>query len=249
MQFKKIFIILIFSTLTVFASVLPTIHQVYQAVERGNYNRAHDMIEEVLKSDPNSAKAHYIDAQILIRQGLNAQAKDELQRAEYLSPNLPFVKPNDLATLKQEINGRSQLQESFKKESDFPWSMLIILLIALMVIYMIFKALSSRKNSFSKNANLNNQSSRQGYSNSRGGGFASGMFGGLASGLAAGAGFAAGEELFHHFTDDNESDNRSDNSFYDDNTSPLAQSDDNNFGISDDSSWDNMGSDDINGSW
>ena len=262
MKVRNIFLILIFSTVALFANSLPSIHQIYQTVKAGNINQAHRMIEEVLRVHPNSAKAHYINAQILVRQGDRVRANEELQRAESLAPNLPFVKPYDVMKLKQEISGARggyQIAEPLHKQSSFPWGTLIIFLIAIAILFMVFKAFSARRNNNQRGINPNNPahpySGQQGYGNTSGGGFGSGIFGGLMSGLAAGAGFAAGESLFKHFSSDESSEDishqDSDNNFTPNDFTPQSSfSDDNDFGISDDTSWDDIGDDsDMGDSW
>jgi len=256
MKFRNILLILIFSTVALFANGLPDIHQVYRTVEAGNINQAHRMIEEVLRVHPNSAKAHYIDAQILVRQGDRVRANEELQRAESLAPNLPFVKPYDVTRLKQEISsarGGYQIAEPLHKQSSFPWGTLIIFIIAIAILFMVFKAFSARRNNNQRGINPNNPahpySGQQGYGNTSGGGFGSGIFGGLMSGLAAGTGFAAGESLFNHFSSDERSEDISNQNSDNDFTSQSSFSDDNDFGISDDASWDDVGDSDMGDSW
>ena len=88
-----------------------------------------------------------------------------------------------------------------------------------------------------------------------GGGIGSGIMGGLATGAAVGVGMVAGEELAHHFMDGGHSDVG--------NAAPVADSWGNssngmggsNFGIADNSSWDDnsnvadVGSDVGGGDW
>ncbi|HTT39312.1 MAG TPA: tetratricopeptide repeat protein, partial [Burkholderiales bacterium] len=45
----------------------PTIHQVYQAADAGNYREAQAMMDQVLRDHPNSAKAHFVEAELLAR--------------------------------------------------------------------------------------------------------------------------------------------------------------------------------------
>lgn len=52
---------------------------------------AQRMMREVLQNHPNSGKAHYVEAELLAKEGSLAQAANELATAEKLSPGLPFA--------------------------------------------------------------------------------------------------------------------------------------------------------------
>lgn len=77
-----------------------TIHQVYQAAEAGKFIEAQAMMDKVLHDHPNSGKAHYIEAELLAKQGKFAQAGTELATAERLAPGLPFAKPEAVQQLR-----------------------------------------------------------------------------------------------------------------------------------------------------
>ncbi|HUR88469.1 MAG TPA: tetratricopeptide repeat protein [Ramlibacter sp.] len=85
------------------ASNEPTVAQIYQAANSGNLDRADAMVDEVLKSHPNSAKAHYVKAEISARQGKTDAAKQELAKAEQIAPGLPFVKPESAQALRNQL--------------------------------------------------------------------------------------------------------------------------------------------------
>ena len=78
----------------------PTIHQVYQAAEAGKFIEAQAMMDTVLRDHPKSGKAHYIQAELLAKQGKFAQAGTELATAERLAPGLPFAKPEAVEQLR-----------------------------------------------------------------------------------------------------------------------------------------------------
>lgn len=94
---------LLFSAAPAFAEDDPSIQQVYDAAEAGKFNEAQAMMDKVLRDHPNSAKAHFIEAEILAKQGLMGKASDELNTAERLKPGLPFVKPEVAQALKNRI--------------------------------------------------------------------------------------------------------------------------------------------------
>jgi Tfp pilus assembly protein PilF len=55
----------------------PTLHEVYQAVEAGKLKEADTMMAQVLKAHPGSARAHYVEAEILAKEGQMDKARDE----------------------------------------------------------------------------------------------------------------------------------------------------------------------------
>ena len=65
---------LLFSTVCftapAFAEEEATMHQVYLAAESGKFNEAQSMMDKVLRDHPNSAKAHFVEAELLAKQGL-----------------------------------------------------------------------------------------------------------------------------------------------------------------------------------
>ena len=65
----------------------PSIHQVYQAAEAGRFSDAQAMMDKVLRDHPNSAKAHYIEADLLAKQNRLREAQTELNSAERLDPD------------------------------------------------------------------------------------------------------------------------------------------------------------------
>jgi hypothetical protein len=54
---------------TAFAADEVSMHEVYQAAESGKLNEAQAMIAEVLRAHPDSARAHYVEAELLAKQG------------------------------------------------------------------------------------------------------------------------------------------------------------------------------------
>ena len=71
----------------------PTLNDVYRAAQSGNMAQAQRMMDDVLRAHPNSAKAHYVEAELMARQGQLSAAATELNTAERLEPGLPFAKP------------------------------------------------------------------------------------------------------------------------------------------------------------
>jgi uncharacterized membrane protein YgcG len=86
-------------TAPVFAAE-PTIHEVYVAAEAGKYAEAQAMMDQVLKAHPTSATAHFVEAELLAKQGQFESARASLAKAEQLSPGLPKVKPEAVSKLR-----------------------------------------------------------------------------------------------------------------------------------------------------
>lgn len=97
----------------------PTVHQVYQAAEAGRYIEAQSMLDEVLKAKPNSAMAHYVQAQLYARQGFMNKASDELAKSEKLDPTGKFVKPASIQELRDKIAApRTNLSDNRAAQSQ-----------------------------------------------------------------------------------------------------------------------------------
>ena len=102
-MFKKFFqAILIVAALNVGNALAaePTIDQVYQAAKAGRFEDAQKMMDQVLQAHPNSAKAHFVRAELDSKLNQFAQAEKELKIAEQLQPGLPFAKPEAVQELK-----------------------------------------------------------------------------------------------------------------------------------------------------
>jgi hypothetical protein len=264
LKIQKSFLILLLSATVAFAE--PTVHQIYDTMQSGHVDEAHKMVEEVLKTHPDSAKAHFVDAEILARLGDKKAAQSELAIAEQLSPKLPFVKPETVMALKQNLTSNTIVETSNShesKSSGFPWMMFLLVGGTVFFIVLIWKSLSARSTNAYANtpAYNNNGGAQHGYPNTnngynqgnqpnQGGGLGSNIMSGLATGAAAGVGMVAAEELMHHFTDHNDSSSNNSSMFNNGNNQPSNDMGDTDFGISDGSSWDdNSSSGDDDNSW
>ena len=81
----------------------PSLHEVYQTANAGKLDEARQMMREVLAAHPNSGKAHYVEAELLAKQGQLKQAATELATAEKLAPGLPFANRESVTDLKRII--------------------------------------------------------------------------------------------------------------------------------------------------
>lgn len=256
----------------------PTLHEVYQAADSGKMSEAQDMMQKVLRDHPNSAKAHFVEAELLAKQGRFASAETELANAERLEPGLAFAKPAAVQELKsllakahaQEARSRPQAYSpapSINQDgngSSMPWGMIILGAgVVALIVFLVRRsnngqvAYAPAGNRYGSVSPMQQTYAPNGYPQGypqqpgmpAGGGIGSGIVGGLATGAAVGAGIVAGEALMHHFTDGDRRERSS--SFSDqylnnsDTSMDLTRNDDMggaDFGIADNSSWDDAGS-------
>lgn len=135
----------------------PTLNQVYATAQAGQLDQAQLMIQQVLIGHPNSAKAHFVRAELYARQGDTAHARESLATAERLSPGLSFAKPEAVQALRTQLAARSAASTSSGFSNTHPvavnaapvqqpsnasgsWAMPVLLLGVVMVAgYFIFR--------------------------------------------------------------------------------------------------------------
>jgi hypothetical protein len=239
----------------------PSLHQVYEAAQAGNLHGAESMMTEVLQNHPNSAKAHYVEAEILAKEGRGGEASTQLATAEKLDPALSFAKPQAVQALRSELAG-GHLTVAAGGGSPWIW---IIAGGALIVFIVLASRWMQRRAAPVHVATTANTPYGGGYGYPGGmptggygpvapggGGMGSGILGGLATGAAVGAGVVAGEALMHRLIDGGEHHRQlSDSDSFlpgpDVNgADPGYQLGGSDFGVNDASSWDDgsMNSDD-----
>jgi uncharacterized protein len=234
----------------VLADALPTEHQVYEAARTGHLTEAERMIDQVVRERPQSAKAHWVAAEVYARAGDVARARQELSRAEQLEPGLPFVKnPEAVRALKRELSQGSGsvhlLPGSAPARSSFPWVPILIVVLVVGVLWAVLRRRSAPA-AYPQYAGASPGVGSgpvgtpgvgvPGAGPVVGGG--SGLMGSLATGLAVGAGVAAGEELVRHALEPERHEGYvppPKNENPDADNSDMGGAD---FGVSDPSSWD-----------
>jgi uncharacterized protein len=197
----------------------PTVHQIYEAAEAGHLDQAQQLIDQVLRDHPKSAKAHYVQAELYAKEGKTALARSELAQAEELDPGLPHENPRSVQALKGQLGLAPRSTQgprvigmtSAPAAPHFPWGTVLILAVVIGVFWMLFRRRSAPAQYSPGSPGTpmaggpgGGYGGPAGYGapgGPVGGGMGSGIAGGLASGLAVGAGVVAGEELAHHFLD------------------------------------------------
>ena len=86
------------------AQAEPTMNQIYQAAQSGKLDQAQTMVQQVLILHPNSAKAHYVQAELFARQGLGQKGREALATADKLAPGLPFANPEAVSALRTQLS-------------------------------------------------------------------------------------------------------------------------------------------------
>jgi hypothetical protein len=98
---KKLFAGLSFALLSLAAWALPTLQQVESEVQKGNLTSAESMMREVVAAKPGSAKAHYIYAEVLARNGSFAPAAEQARLARAADPQITFTQPEKFRSFEQ----------------------------------------------------------------------------------------------------------------------------------------------------
>jgi hypothetical protein len=85
------------------AQSAPTMSEIYATAQAGKLDEAQVMVQQVLVSHPNSAKAFFVQAELYSRQGKLDRARESLSTAEKYAPGLPFVKADALKALRTQL--------------------------------------------------------------------------------------------------------------------------------------------------
>lgn len=85
---------------TVDAGAVDTVYQIALA---GHPRRAQRMLTQLLQEHPDSAPAHYAQAELFALDGQVVPARKELGTAERLAPGLPFVTAESVLALQREL--------------------------------------------------------------------------------------------------------------------------------------------------
>jgi hypothetical protein len=240
----------------------PSVDEVYRAANSGHLVEAQQLMDQVLRDHPNSAKAHYVEAELSAKAGNFTRGREELATAQRLDPSGNYAKAGSLAALQRELargeargpTGYYRTAPRPEEHRSFPWGIVLLVVAGVVIAW----ALLSRRNppQYSAGGVVGGGYGGPGpagygppgygpagYGPPMGGGMGSGIVGGLASGLAIGAGVAAGEELVHHLVDRDGNRVEAPPGYVPPPQDDNANMGGNDFGVSDGSSWDdNSGS-------
>jgi tetratricopeptide (TPR) repeat protein len=239
-------VVLLTSNLAFAEASLP---EVSQAIQSGQLAKADAMMKEVLQNHPNSAKAHYIAAELYIKEGKLDAARNAFAKAESLAPGLPFAQAESVQKLQVQLSnssGNSVASASSIFSNPLFWGLIAILVVGIIIVMRRRKAEAVQV----YNAPTANgpYSGAPGTPGAPGGyppgapaaGAGSGLMGSLATGAALGAGMVAGQALASHLMGDGNRANPG-NVNNDFNQVGGPAQDAPNFGVRDGSSWDDGG--------
>ena len=190
----------------------PSAHQIYLATRAGNIAQAEQMVQQVLKDHPQSAKAHFVAAEVEARAGNFGNARSQFAQAQALAPGLPFASAHAVRALQRELGMAPMRAEGARPGAHFGIGWPLLLIGGVLVLWMIVRRRMAAAAYNSANPGQFPAGMApgpapmgppggyppgayppgypQGYP--QGG---SGIMGNIASGLAVGAGVAAGEAL------------------------------------------------------
>lgn len=198
------------------AQAEPTLNQVYATAQSGKLDQAQLMIQQVLISHPNSAKAFFVQSELYARQADLGKARDALATAEKLAPGLPFAKAQSVQALRAQLAAKSTpLAASGATPrpvapASSPASWYLPLLLAGGVIGLGYFLFRKKQPDPVAQAVYSNQAGMSGpqsfgmgngavmqppYGQAPGSGLGGRIMGGVATGLAVGAGVMAAEAI------------------------------------------------------
>ncbi len=218
--------------------------EVSQAIQSGQLAKADVMMKEVLQNHPNSAKAHYIAAELYIKEGKLDAARNAFAKAQNLAPGLPFAQAESVQRLQVQLSngsGNSVASTSSIFSNPLFWGLIAILVVGIIIVMRRRKAEAVQVyNAPTANGPYSGAPGAPGTPGAPVAGAGSGLMGSLATGAALGAGMVAGQALASHLMGDGNRANPGNvNNDFNQVGGPAPDAP--NFGVRDGSSWDDGG--------
>jgi uncharacterized protein len=205
---KKLMQALVLSLAVLSANIVlaePTVQDIYKTAQVDK-QQALTMVNEVIKLRPNSARAHYVQSDLLLQLGKKAEAKTAFLKSQSLDPSMSFAKPESVERLRTALGVKKTDTLKFDTDKAMLWGGGILL--ALLIAIMLFK----RKKPAQQYPDAFNSHYRPvtptppapaGAAASAPASSGSGLMGSLATGAAMGVGVAAGATLANHLLNGN----------------------------------------------
>ena len=188
-----------------------TLPEVYKAVQSGQMAKADAMMKEVLQNHPNSAKAHYVAAELYAKEGKVEAARNHFIKAQNLAPGLPFAQAESVQKLQVQL-ASTQVAPIASQTSIFSnplfWGLIAILVIGVVIVMKRRKAEAVQVYNAPSAGYPGTPGGPVGNPGGPGGpggpgypgapaagGMGGGLMGSLATGAALGAGMYAGQAL------------------------------------------------------
>lgn len=93
MKLNHLLAVAFLAVLTSTAFALPSLDDVQAEIAKGNYALAQEMMHAVVAAKPDSARAHYVYAELLAHDKRFALASEEAAQARRIDPGLSFTEP------------------------------------------------------------------------------------------------------------------------------------------------------------
>ena len=216
---KKLMQALVLSLAVLSANIVlaePTVQDIYKTAQVDK-QQALTMVNEVIKLRPNSARAHYVQSDLLLQLGKKAEAKTAFLKSQSLDPSMSFAKPESVERLRTALGVKKTDTLKFDTDKAMLWGGGILL--ALLIAIMLFrrKKPAQQYSPYQQYPDANNTQYRPvtptppapaGAAVSAPAAAApassgSGLMGSLATGAAMGVGVAAGATLANHLLNGN----------------------------------------------
>lgn len=224
---KRMIVLLTLALSSLWAMALPTVDEVQTEIRQGRYAQAETMMKEVVAARPNSARGHYVYAEILAHNGKREQAVQEVQLARQLDPAITFTEPAKFQAFEKSLQGSGDRRSpaaavtsptvggksapAAASSSGIPaWLWGLGGLAVAMLVWRMISRRTQPQPAYGNPAYASQPGYGQpGYGQPMGGGAGSGMLG---AGLAGVGGFAAGmlaEKYLHGSSNNGQSDTAS----------------------------------------
>lgn len=131
---KKIFIMLVLISTSALAE--PSFNQIEALIANHQFGAAQSGLEQITQNHPQSAKAFYAMAQVKAGLGNPIGAKESLDRAIGLDPELKFADKNEVKALQVSITPKYDDVKPVT-ESHFPYSLLFVLALAAIGLWFV----------------------------------------------------------------------------------------------------------------
>jgi len=102
---------------TIAALALPTVEAVQAEVRAGHYTQAESMLREVVAARPDSAKAHYLYAEMLAHNRRFGAAAQEARLAKQIDPAVRFTQPEKFTAFEQLLEREQRADTSASRAS------------------------------------------------------------------------------------------------------------------------------------
>ncbi|WP_322029900.1 tetratricopeptide repeat protein [Paraburkholderia sp. J76] len=99
------------------AFAVPSVQQIESAMSQGDWQSADSGLTEVLQAHPDNARAHYLYAQVLDREGRYSDALAQVEQAKSLDPQIRFTQPQRFAQVEAKIRSDASRTGSVRANS------------------------------------------------------------------------------------------------------------------------------------